>query len=184
MLIIGLGNPGIKYRNTRHNAGFIVLDSFIEKNNLMKFSVSIKNNCMISEDCFGGEKIILMKPLTFMNLSGVSAKKIVKKMNEKAENLIVVHDDIDIPVGKIRISRNRGAAGHKGVLSIMNELKTKDFTRIRVGVLPEEKPEDVRGFVVKNFSSKEKKLFNESINSACLELEKLISEKNKLAELK
>lgn len=180
MLIIGLGNPGIKYRNTRHNAGFIVLDYFIEKNKINKLSVSIKNNCMISEDCFNGKKIVLMKPLTFMNLSGVSAKKIVKKMNEKIEDLVLIHDDIDIPVGKIRVSKNRGAAGHKGVLSVMNELKTKDFARIRVGVLPEQKPTDVRDFVVKSFSTKEKKLFNESIGEACIELEKLISQENKI----
>ena len=115
ILIVGLGNPGKKYQKTRHNVGFRVIDQ-------LGF-LSLK-------------EVILVKPKTFMNLSGKSVKNLLKTYHLKPSNLIVIHDDTDLPLGKIKISKNRGAAGHKGVESIIKEMGTKNFVRLRVGVKP------------------------------------------------
>ena len=128
ILIVGLGNPGKKYQDTRHNIGFRVIDK-LQSLNL--------------------EKVILAKPKTFMNLSGKAVKNLLKTYHLKPNNLIVIHDDIDLPLGKIRIVKNRRAAGHKGVESIIKELVTKDFVRVRVGICPKTgKPKNVEKFVL------------------------------------
>ncbi|MDO8633420.1 MAG: aminoacyl-tRNA hydrolase, partial [Candidatus Wildermuthbacteria bacterium] len=127
-LIVGLGNPGKKYEKTRHNAGFMVLDE-LEKKELPQTR--------------------LLKPDTFMNNSGGAVKKEMQKLKIKNQSLIIIHDDIDIPLGKIKVSKGSGSAGHKGVESIIQSLGTKEFIRIRIGILPPEgKPEDVETFVL------------------------------------
>ena len=127
-IIIGLGNPGKRYTNTPHNIGFEIIDKFAKENNFPEFKLSKKSNALVSES----NNIILAKPQTFMNESGKSVKKICG--GRVSADLIVVHDDIDLPLSKIRISKDRGSAGHKGVKSIIKELGTKNFTRIRIGV--------------------------------------------------
>lgn len=137
-LIVGLGNPGEKYKNTRHNVGFMVLDQ-LEKEK--------------------PEGFILAKPNTFMNLSGPAVKKLTKRYSLNADELIVIHDDIDIPIGEFKIQKGRGAAGHKGVQSIIDALKTKDFWRLRIGICPQKgKPENVEKFVLQNFTKEEKEI--------------------------
>jgi len=155
-LIIGLGNPGQKYQNTRHNIGFQVADSFLEKKE--KWRKSKKANCLYFRKQIGQQEIEIIKPLTFMNNSGLSVKYAFKKHGLHPENIIVVHDDIDIDFGKIRISKDRSSAGHNGVQSIINHLKTKNFIRIRIGIASEQKNNDIASekFVLKNFSRKEK----------------------------
>ena len=143
--IIGLGNPGNKYKRTKHNLGFIVIDKFAEENNFPEFKLSKKANSLISESDFNEKKIILIKPQTFMNNSGKAVKEL------KAKDIIVVHDDIDLSLRKIRISKKRGSAGHKGVDSIIKELKTNDFWRIRIGIQQKKKPENVEKFVLQKF---------------------------------
>ena len=148
IIIVGLGNPGRKYRNTRHNIGFQVVDEFARENKFPEFKLSKKFNSLISEK----NNIVLAKPQTFMNESG----KAVKKMTGE---LIVVHDDIDLPLGKVRISKARGAAGHKGVESIIKEIGTKDFTRFRIGISPKTgKPKNVEKFVLQKFTKQEKEI--------------------------
>ena len=145
-LIVGLGNPGKKYEKTRHNAGFMVLDE-LEKKEL--------------------PEVRLLKPDAFMNDSGSAVYRAIKNYKLKAVNLIVVHDDIDIPLGKIKVSKGSGSAGHKGVESIIQALGTKDFTRIRIGILPPEgKPADVETFVLKHFKKEELPLLTAAITSA------------------
>ncbi|MDP2664987.1 MAG: aminoacyl-tRNA hydrolase [bacterium] len=145
-LIVGLGNPGEKYEKTRHNAGFMVLDE-LEKKELPQAR--------------------LLKPDTFMNDSGSAVLRATKNYKLKTTNLIVVHDDIDIPLGNIKVSKGSGSAGHKGVESIIQALGTKDFTRIRIGILPPEgKPADVENFVLKPFKKEELPLLEASITSA------------------
>ncbi len=146
--IIGLGNPGKKYRETKHNLGFMVVENFAKENNFPEFKLFKKTNLLISEDNFNQKKVALMKPQTFMNNSGKSVKTL------KTKNIIVIHDDIDLSLGKIKISKKRGAAGHKGVESIINELKTNDFWRIRIGIQPEKKPKNIEKFVLQKFEKK------------------------------
>ena len=132
ILIVGLGNPGKKYKNTRHNIGFRIVDE------LTKELSSLKRR-----------GVILAKPKTFMNLSGKAVKSLIKKYKIPTANLWVIHDDIDLPLGKIRIVKNRGAAGHKGVESIIKELGTKNFVRFRIGICPKTgKPKNIEKFVL------------------------------------
>lgn len=140
--IIGLGNPGKKYEKTRHNVGFRVIDqlSFLDR-----------------------EKVVLAKPKGFMNNSGKAVKELLKNKKIKPRDLIVIHDDIDLPLGKIRIVKNRGSAGHKGVGSIIKEIGTKNFIRIRIGILPERKPKQADRFVLQNFKKEEEKIVKEVV---------------------
>lgn len=155
-IIVGLGNPGKKYKNTRHNIGFQVADEFRKKNNFPEFRLSKKFNSLISKDIFIHKKVIIVKPQTFMNQSGKAVK------NFGRASLLVVHDDIDLPLGKIRVSKNRGAAGHKGVESVIKEIKTKNFVRFRIGIKPNtEKPKNPEKFVLQKFGKGEEKIVKE-----------------------
>jgi len=145
ILIVGLGNPGKKYGNTRHNVGSRVIDE-------LKF--------------LNLENVILAKPRTFMNLSGKAVKNLLKTYNLKPNNLIVIQDDIDLPLGKIRIVKNRGAAGHKGVESIIKELGTKNFIRFRIGIKPKPyalTPKTLDRFVLQKFNRDEERIVKEAI---------------------
>lgn len=134
-IIVGLGNPGEKYENTRHNTGRILVEDFRAAHNFPDFVSSGKYQALISEGKVGNEKVLLMMPETFMNKSGGSLKSLIKT-KKAAEQLIVVYDDMDLPLGTMRIAFGRGSGGHNGVESIIKTLKTKDFVRIRVGVSP------------------------------------------------
>src|SRR3989338_2908928 len=114
-IITGLGNPGEKFKHTRHNAGFMALDFFAKKNNFSEFKLSKKYNALISENVLNDNKIMLIKPQSFMNESGLAVKKITTHYKLLTTHLIVVHDDIDLPLGKIKFSKDSGAGGHKGV---------------------------------------------------------------------
>lgn len=150
-LIVGLGNPGKKYEHTRHNVGSMVLDALK--------GVELPN-------------AILAKPQTFMNNSGKAIKSLYTKYKiQNTKYIIVVHDDIDIPLGKIKVSFGRGSAGHKGVESIIKELGTKNFTRVRIGIQPVKgKPKNVETFVLKNFTSKELPLLSKTIDAAVTQI--------------
>jgi len=148
-LIVGLGNPGKKFEKTRHNVGFRVVNEFAKKNNFPDFKISKKFNALISEGEFNNEKVILAKSQTFMNLSGKAVKKLVSSFRFQVSGLWVVHDDIDLPLGKIRIVKNRGSAGHKGVESIIRAINSKNFVRFRIGILPKTgKPKNLEKFVL------------------------------------
>lgn len=150
IIIIGLGNPGKEYTNTRHNIGFDVVDEIAKENNFPDFKLSKKFDALISKEA----SLVLVKPQTFMNLSGKSVRAISSFY--KPNELIVIQDDIDLKIGEVRIVKNRGSAGHKGIESIIKELGTKDFTRVRVGIQPEKgKPEDVERFVLGKFKERE-----------------------------
>ena len=133
--IVGLGNPGEEYKQARHNAGRLALEYFAKKNDFSEWKKSKPLQSIVGEGALKKEKVILILPETFMNNSGVAVK------NLSAKNIIVLHDDIDLPLGKIKISFGRGSGGHKGVESVIRALKTKNFWRIRIGVSPCKKPE-------------------------------------------
>jgi len=177
VLIVGLGNPGEQYEKTRHNAGFMVLDSFATGNDLPDFTFDKKSNSLTSDSIMENEKIILAKPQTFMNNSGRSVKTLYSKFRILNSNLIIVHDDIDLLLGKIKISVGSSSAGHKGIESIIRMLGTKDFVRIRIGIQPERgKPNDVENFVLKKFSKGESKILEEVIENSCNALNTILEE--------
>jgi len=143
-LIVGLGNPGRKYKKTRHNVGFGIIDSL---------------------DLAQDKEIILLKPQTYMNNSGKEVKGLAIKYKIQNTDIIVIHDDVDLPFGEVRVSKNVSSAGHKGVLSIINELGTQDFTRIRIGINPGRKV-DTEKYVLEKFTKEENKQLNEIIKQA------------------
>jgi PTH1 family peptidyl-tRNA hydrolase len=171
ILIVGLGNPGENFENTKHNFGFIIVDNFQKKYDFPEFKEDKKLKAQISEKNILGKKVLLAKPLTFMNNSGDSVQVLVKKeLNQKNVSgfLLVIHDDLDIKFGEIKIVKNRGSAGHKGVESIMKKIKTQDFARIRLGIGQENKKritnkQKIKEFVLSSFSQKQKKTLNRVI---------------------
>ena len=181
VLVVGLGNPGIKYNKTRHNIGFRIIDALAKENNFPEFKLSKKHNSLISENIIDGDKIMLAKPQTFMNNSGKAVKSIMDYFSLAANNLLVVHDDIDIGIGQIRISENRGSAGHKGVQSIIDAIGTKDFIRLRAGIgensklktqssKPQLKNQNLEEFVLEKFSKNEEEILKNIIKQSCAKI--------------
>ncbi len=159
-LIVGLGNPGKKYEKTRHNAGFMAIDRLhiaLKNTGINNWELSTKFNAYVSGTTINGEKIILAKPTTYMNHSGESVAMIMHFYKMSARDLIVIHDDKDLPLGEIRMQEDRGHAGHNGVKSIIELLSTKEFARVRLGIADPKKMEDVAAFVLKKFGLFEKK---------------------------
>ena len=155
-LIVGLGNPGEKHRNTRHNIGFRVVDLLVQERGL-----SWKTNKRLQAEIAKGDNFVLAKPLTFMNNSGMAVKKLIGNWKLEIGNLYLVHDDLDLPVGEIKIVKNRGAAGHHGVESVIEHLKSKDFNRIRLGIgLSRGDPVD---FVLNKFEREERVEVNKMV---------------------
>ena len=136
ILIVGLGNPDEEYRRTRHNVGFLMIDRLKMVQNFPDFNFEKKFQAEIAQGKINGQKAILIKPQTFMNNSGKAVGAIVRFYKIKSENIWVIHDDADLPLGTLRIVKNRGSAGHKGVESIMRALKTQNFIRFRIGTKP------------------------------------------------
>ncbi len=177
-LIVGLGNPDKKYKLTRHNLGFRVLDRFSKENCFSEFTPSKKFKSLTSERVLNKEKVVLIKPQTYMNESGKAVKALRTQYKLSAKNIWVIHDDIDLDFKKIKIVQKRGSGGHKGVLSIINEIKTKDFVRFRLGIKPKKfsdnragskNPEFLARFVLQKFGEKEKKEIKKTIKD-CAEI--------------
>jgi PTH1 family peptidyl-tRNA hydrolase len=189
-IIVGLGNPGKKFKKTRHNLGFIVVESLRSKfKNFSNWKKSKKFLSEISEGKIDEERVILVKPQTFMNNSGKAVKSLIrnfllnKAMAELSRHLFIIHDDIDIPIGKFKISIGRGSAGHKGVQSIINEIGTEEFVRFRIGIGTESNKaannrtaSNRKDFVLQRFSKKEEKALKEVIKKACQAIEMAIKE--------
>jgi PTH1 family peptidyl-tRNA hydrolase len=133
-LVVGLGNPGVEYAKTRHNAGWLAIDFFAEKISAGAWRFDKKSNAEVCDATIGGEKILIVKPQTFMNLSGDSVQVIANFYKITPDHLIVVHDDLDFPFGTSRHQFDRTAAGHNGVQNIIDRLGTKAFHRIRIGI--------------------------------------------------
>lgn len=160
-LIIGLGNPGTQYEQTRHNAGFLFLDVLREKYELPEFAFHKKFNADITEGFIEAqEKVILAKPQTFMNRSGQSVRALIDFYKIAPEDIIVVADDLDIEIGNYKISENTRAAGHNGIQSIIDNIGTQGFTRVRIGVETvggRSERGEIAGdkFVLQNFTTQE-----------------------------
>ncbi len=192
-LIIGIGNPDEEYQNTRHNVGFMFLDYLAKKIDAGDFEEDKKHNAMVSKSkisakgrpASGGVTVILIKPLCYVNKSGEVVSKLVKNLKLKTENLIVIHDDLDIEFGSFKNSFEKNSGGHKGVESIIKALKTNKFYRLRIGTSvrallkardQSDKKRDafVMDFVLSRFSKKDEeklnKLFKEIYHNLILNL--------------
>lgn len=170
-LIVGLGNPGDKYKNTFHNIGFLAVGKIIEAEpDFSEFKCFSQCQADIAEGRIGNEKVIIAKPYSFMNNSGNTVLAITGfyKNKIKNEDLIVIHDDSDLELGKIKVSQGSGSAGHRGVQSIVDRLKTKDFIRIRIGIRKESvKRIPAEKLVLKKISKKEAEMLEKAfINTA------------------
>ncbi|HSR89331.1 MAG TPA: aminoacyl-tRNA hydrolase [Candidatus Udaeobacter sp.] len=174
-LIVGLGNPGKEHEDTRHNAGFLIIDKLVAVSGAAA-SFDKKANAEVAKTEVAKKRVLLAKPLTYMNSSGVATRALMDFYKLKPEDIIVVHDDKDIPLGETRIQTNRGPAGHNGVKSIIEHLGTKNFTRIRVGIAPEDqnKIKDTVNFVIGRFTSTEMKQLKKVIENVIKEIETLV----------
>ncbi|MCM8786875.1 MAG: aminoacyl-tRNA hydrolase [Candidatus Omnitrophica bacterium] len=165
-IIFGLGNPGIKYKNNRHNLGYMVVERCVERYKNIKFSNSNKFSAYIAKIMVDNKEIFFVKPKTFMNNSGYCVKKIITNYSVEFEDILVVYDDIDLPFGKIRFREKGGCGGHRGLLSIIESLGTEQFNRLRIGIGRPQKTDEVVNYVLSDFRPQEKKLLGLVISKA------------------
>ncbi|WHH57605.1 aminoacyl-tRNA hydrolase [Petroclostridium sp. X23] len=164
-LIVGLGNPGSKYAGTRHNVGFEIIDYLAA---LYHIKVEkIKHKALIGEGLIQGKKVVLAKPQTYMNLSGESIREMKEWYKIDHDNIVVIYDDISLELGKIRIRHKGSAGGHNGIKSIIYQLKSEVFPRIKIGVGQPSHPEyDLADFVLSKLSGEERKIAIDSYERA------------------
>ncbi len=149
-LVVGLGNPDKKYENTRHNCGFRAIDNYASKNNL-KFKT--KFNSLYAETTINNEKVILVKPQTYMNLSGTAVRNFVNFYNININDILIIYDDVDFETGAFKIKRNGSSGGHNGINNIIENLKTNEIQRVRIGI--SKTREELISYVLGTFSKEE-----------------------------
>jgi len=172
-IVVGLGNPGRRYSQTRHNAGFMFIKRLAKewkiklkkKNSLLKAGEVMKSN----------ERVLIAVPQTFMNQSGLAVRKIMNESRVSSERFIVVYDDIDLPLGEIRIRKEGGAGTHKGMISVVQEIETTKFPRIRLGIGSQPSDEDATHYVLSSFEKREKILLEKSLGKAQEALEIILA---------
>lgn len=180
--IVALGNPGQEYADTRHNAGWQAIDYCIKKWQLPTLIESGSLSGKVTEGIVQGSEVSVLYPSTFMNNSGSAVMKLVEK--KEIEKLIVVHDDVDLPFGVIKLGKGRGAGGNNGVQSIIDKLGSKDFNRVRIGIAPKsfwtgkvKRPAGggpLERFVLQPFTSSERKQLESLFGEACVAIEKVL----------
>lgn len=172
-ILVGLGNPGRRYEQTKHNIGFITLDFLAEKHGI-KIN-KIKHKALVGEGMISGQKVLLVKPQTYMNLSGNCVREVVAYYKPDMEKLIVVYDDIDIPKGSLRIRKKGSAGTHNGMRSIIYDLQEDGFPRVRIGIGGERRMR-LADYVTSGFRKEEKRLMEESVVRAACALECILTE--------
>lgn len=174
-LIAGLGNPGTQYEKTRHNMGFDTIDELIDRHRIPQGGIAHK--AMYGKGMIAGEKVLAVKPLTYMNLSGEAIREYVNyyKMDPETE-LIVIYDDIDLDPGQIRIRKKGSAGGHNGIKSIIAQIGTQNFYRIKVGVGAKPKGWDLADYVLGRFSPEERELVDKAICDAADAVEMILKD--------
>ena len=174
-LIVGLGNPGIEYQFTPHNLGFLALDRLAERH-----QVRISNRrcrALTGRAVIGSEEVLLAKPETYMNLSGLSVRELLEEYEaESGRDLVVVHDELDLPLGAIRIRQRGSSAGHNGLESILGALGTEEFTRVRLGIAPERAVKDGARYVLAPFKRGQYKAVDAALDTAADALEVILTE--------
>lgn len=165
-LIVGLGNPGPKYTNTRHNAGFLVVDELCRRLGVsMRSERQAEHGRVPATQAPGGTELLLLKPLTFMNLSGKAVQAAMARTRAKPESLLVIHDDIDLPLGRLRFKQGGGAGGQRGVASIMGAIGP-NFLRLKVGVDRPPAQWSTENWVLSKFRPDEERLLAEVVHAA------------------
>lgn len=172
--IVGLGNPGIQYENTRHNAGFITIDYLARKYSIDVRKIKFKS--LIGQGVISGQKVMLVKPQTYMNNSGEAIREIYKYFDFEHDKLIVIYDDIDIDFGSIRIRKKGSAGTHNGMKSIIYNLEFDDFPRIKVAVGKKPSYMDLANFVLSGFSKQEAKIIEEEVKLTSDAIEMILEE--------
>lgn len=172
--IVGLGNPGIQYENTRHNAGFITIDYLARKYSIDVRKIKFKS--LIGQGVISGHKVMLVKPQTYMNNSGEAIREIYKYFDFEHDKLIVIYDDIDIDFGSIRIRKKGSAGTHNGMKSIIYNLEFDDFPRIKVAVGKKPSYMDLANFVLSGFSKQEVKIVEDEVKLASDAIEMILEE--------
>jgi len=174
-LVVGLGNPGKAYGNTRHNAGFLVLDELAARSEV-RFRRGWLSSAQTAKAVVGGASVLLARPLTFMNRSGQAVAGLMRKRGLGLEDLIVVSDDVELAVGQVRVRRQGGAGGHNGLRSVMDHLGTQVFARVRVGVGPRPTGEDLVDYVLGKFSREEREKMMDVVKTAADAVESIIED--------
>ena len=196
-LIIGLGNPGDKYQKTRHNAGFMFVDKLAQNPEIspvgesLVFSLNKKLKSRIADTVKRGEKIILVKPETFMNVSGIAVSGVIAYYKAEINDIVIVYDDIDLQLGEARFRDKGSSAGHKGVQNIIDQLGTSEFARIRIGIRgelfnSEDIPSpansiDTSSYVLENFSDREMPILHKVISKSSEKLIEYFGKKESLS---
>lgn len=163
-LLIGLGNPGRQYSDTRHNVGFMLIDRLAVRLNAR--GMKVQSKAIVTSAVYEGRKLILAKPQTYMNLSGQSAQGLLNFYKLPMENMLIAHDDLDIPFGTIRIRPKGGPGGQGGMASTIEQLGTKDFPRLRIGIGRPPGRMDPAAYVLQDFKREEMKILSEIIDRA------------------
>ena len=158
-LVVGLGNPGKEYKGTRHNVGFMVLDNY-----LGKVSWKNKSDSFFYSTEINNEQVIFIKPNTYMNLSGIAVKKIAKFYKLKPEDILVIQDDLDMSLGSFKVKRNSSSGGHNGIKSIITELGTEEFGRLKIGIDKDSRI-PVDKYVLSKFSTQELEKITQNYDS-------------------
>ncbi len=173
-LIVGLGNPGLRYEKTRHNLGFMLIDWFAHE-----FQTQVKREecrSLIGRAIIENQTAELVKPQTFMNLSGEAVSCLLKKENRTAEKLIVVSDDLALPLGTIRVRPKGSAGGHNGLKSIIACLRTEEFIRLRIGIQPEHPLKEQKDFVLENFSKTDSEIIEKVLQQSAEAVRAVLSD--------
>lgn len=163
-LIVGLGNPGREYRDTRHNIGFMVVDALVQA--FESRLTRLQSRALVGALLWQGFKLVVAKPQTYMNLSGQSVASLVRFYRLPLENLLIIHDDIDLPFGTLRMRPGGGSAGQKGLASIIQQLGTEEFPRLRMGVGRPSGQGDAADYVLKPFTGEDKELLSQILGRA------------------
>ena len=172
-IVAGLGNPGRNYANTRHNVGFDTIDLLSHRNNIKINKIKFKS--VYGEGIIGGNKIILLKPQTYMNNSGMALLDLYRFYKPPIQNMIVIVDDVDIEFGTIRIRKKGSSGSHNGLKSIIYNLNRDDFPRVKIGIGDKMEGQDLADFVLSRFSKDEREIVDEIITRAALAVETIIN---------
>ena len=177
-LIVGLGNPGDKYERTRHNCGFFVIDELAQRAGREIRTPECQS--LTTKAKLRGTETLLVKPQTFMNLSGVAVAALMKKHEVKADSILIISDDVALPLGQVRLRREGSAGGQNGLKSIIKEIGTQQFAHLRIGIAPDHPIRNLSDFVLGDFSKGERETLNETILKAADAVEVLLQ--NGIAE--
>lgn len=172
-IIVGLGNPGRKYENTRHNLGFITIDRLASKHDIKVDKIKFK--ALVGDGRIAGQKVLLVKPQTYMNLSGESVREVANFYKVEPDEIIVIYDDLDLALGNLRIRKSGSAGTHNGMKSVVYQLKSDQFPRVRIGI-GQNGDKDIIDFVIGGFRKEEVPILEDTVDKAVMAIESMIGE--------